>query len=158
MQISERTAQRLRAFAEGKITWAQVEGMTTERARAIAQMGCELAAAGRLEEARTLFEGLVASNPKDASSQAALGTVYQKLGREGDALGAYSQAIAQDPKDTVALGNRGELRLRAGDKDGLADLVRAVEADPEGETAAGRRARGLVRALTLEVGAPRQGA
>lgn len=140
----------LKKWIKGEATWAEVEGMTFEEARAIAQVGCDLAGQGRLEEARVIFEGLVAGNPKDSGSQAALGTVYQKLGRIDDAREAYDAALAADPKNPVALGNRGELRLKGGDKAGFADLMLAVEADPHGETAAGRRAAGLVRAITLQ--------
>ncbi len=147
MQFDAETTTKLRAWAKGEMTWAEVEGMTFDEARAIAQIGCDLAAAGRLEEARVLFEGLVAGNPKDAAAQAALGTVYQKLGRIQDALGAYTAAIEHDPKNPVALGNRGELRLKSGDAAGFEDLVRCLEADPNGETTAGRRSKGLVAAI-----------
>lgn len=142
--------RNLRKFARGEMTWAEVEGMTFEEARSIANVGCELAAAGRLEESRVIFEGLVAGNPKDSGAQAALGTVYQKLGRTQDAMTAYDDAVQADPKNPVALSNRGELRLRGGDKGGMADLMLAVDADPHGETSAGRRAAGLVRAITLQ--------
>jgi Flp pilus assembly protein TadD len=140
---------KLRAWANGEMTWAEVEGMTFEEAKAIAQVGCELAASGRLEEARGVFEGLVEGNPRDAAMRAALGTVYQKLGRVQDAMTEYSAALERDPKNPVALTNRGELRLRSGDRQGLNDLALAVEADPHGETHAGRRAKSLIRAITL---------
>jgi Flp pilus assembly protein TadD len=141
-------SRRLKAYARQEMTWAEVEGMTWDEARAIAQIGCDLAAVGRLEEARVIFEGLVAGNPNDAASHAALGTVFQKLGRVEEAMDAYDAALHSDPRHPVALGNRGELKLKLGDKEGLADLSRAVEADPKGETAAGRRARALLQAMT----------
>ena len=143
------TAEKLKAFVRGEVTWAEVEGMTFEEAKAIAQVGCDLAAAGRYEEARILFEGLVEGNPKDAASRAALGTVYQKLGRLQDAITEYSAALERDPHNPVALVNRGELYLRQGQRQGFTDVANAVEADPHGETAAGRRARALVKAITL---------
>ena len=37
-----------------------------------------------------------------------------------------------DIVDPVALANRGELRLKAGDRGGFSDLSKAVEADPYG--------------------------
>lgn len=129
-------------------TWAEVGGMTYADAKAIAQIGCDLAAQGRLDEARIVFEGLTAMNPKDTAARAALGTVYQKLGRIDDAMAEYTAAIKGDAKNAIALANRGELRLKANDKDGATDLARAVEADPKGETAAGRRANGLVQAMS----------
>lgn len=150
MQTDIDTRQKLTSFVRGEITWAELEGMTFQEARAIAQVGCDLAAAGRLDEARIIFEGLVAGNPKDSASQAALGTVYQKMGRIQDALEAYDAAVELDGRNPVALGNRGELRLRSGDRQGFGDLARAVEADPHGETNAGRRAKALVKAITLQ--------
>ena len=140
---------KLKSFARGEMTWAEVEGMTWEEAKAIAQVGCDLATAGRLEEARIIFEGLVAGNPKDSASRAALGTVYQKLGRLDEAISEYSAALDHDPKNPVALANRGELRLKAGDRGGFTDIANAVDADPHGETSAGRRAKGLVKAITM---------
>ncbi|MBJ6759408.1 tetratricopeptide repeat protein [Myxococcaceae bacterium JPH2] len=143
------TARKLKAFARGESTWAEVEGMTFEEAKAIAQVGCELAAAGRLDEARILFEGLVEGNPRDSAARAALGTVYQKLGRLDEAVAEYSAALARDAANPVALANRGELYLRKGERQGFTDLANAVEVDPHGETAAGRRARALVKAIAL---------
>lgn len=149
MDTQNESQAKLKAFARGELTWAQVEGMTFEEAKAIAQVGCELAASGRLEEARVLFEGLVEGNPLDTAARAALGTVYQKLGRTREALAAYNTVLERDPKNPVALGNRGELHLKQGNRQGFNDLALAVEADPEGLTAAGRRAKALVKAIAL---------
>lgn len=147
MHSSSDVVAEITAVREGKSTWSEIEGLTSSHAKAIAEIGCDFAAAGRLDEARVVFEGLVAMNPKDAAAHAALGTVYQKLGRLQDAVTEYGEAIRGDPKNPIALANRGELRLKAGDKNGLADLAQAVQADPHGETAAGRRARTLVKAI-----------
>jgi Flp pilus assembly protein TadD len=149
MNADTELKSRLNAFARGEMTWAEVEGMTFEEAKAIAQVGCDLAAAGRLDDARIVFEGLVAGNPKDSGARAALGTVYQKLGRTPEAITEYTAALEADPKNPVAWANRGELRLKAGDRAGFHDLSKAIDADPYGETAAGRRAKGLVKAITL---------
>src|SRR3954453_3238165 len=99
VQADSELKTRLNAFARGEMTWAEVEGMTFEEAKAIAQVGCDLAGAGRLEEARVIFEGLVEMNPKDSAARAALGTVYQKLGRAGEAMVEYSASLAQDPRN-----------------------------------------------------------
>ena len=147
--VDAETARKLRAFARGEATWAEVEGMTFEEAKAIAQVGCDLAGAGRLDEARILFEGLVAGNPQDSASRAALGTVYQKLGRLQEALTEYGAALERDPGNPVALVNRGELYLRQGNRQGFTDLAQAVEVDPGGASVAGRRARALVKAIAL---------
>jgi len=75
--------------------------------------------------------------------------VYQKLGRLQDAISEYSAALERDPHNPVALVNRGELYLRQGERQGFTDVANAVEADPNGNTVAGRRARALVKAITL---------
>lgn len=149
MRADQEMKDALKSVAEGELTFAEVSGLTFEEAKAIAQIGCDLAAAGRLDEARIVFEGLVEANPKDSAAHAALGTVYQKLGRIEDAVTEYSASISGDAKNPIALANRGELRLKAGDRQGFTDLAQAVESDPHGETAAGRRARGLVKAITM---------
>ena len=147
------TEELVRAWARGEATWAEVEGMGPAEAAAIARVGVELAAAGRLGEARVVFEGLVELNPRDAGAHAALGTVYQRLGLNDEALAAYGSALGVDPRQPVALGNRGELLLRLGRAEGFADIAAAVESDPGGRTVAGRRSAGIARAVTLAAAA-----
>ena len=148
MRANER--EKLLAFARGEATWAQVEGVTSTEAERMARTGVELARAGRLREAALVFEAMVEINPRDAGAHAALGTVYQKLGRTEDAVRAYGEALARDPAHPVALGNRGELLLRLGRREGFGDVAAAVAADPEGRTAAGRRAARLAKAITAD--------
>lgn len=138
-------------LALGRETLAEVTGMTHEEALRIAREGEALARAGRLEEARVLFEGLVACNPRDAGGHAALGTIYEKLGRRQLAWDAFDRALALVPGHAVASLGRGELRLRVGDVRGVEDVRRAAEADPGGRTSTGRRAGALLAVLN-EVG------
>jgi Flp pilus assembly protein TadD len=149
MELSPKTVERVEAFLRGEMTWAQVKGMTFQEAASLARLGCDYADAGQLEEAKIIFEALVAGNPKDGASRAALGTVYQKLDRIPDAREQYDAALELDPTNPVALVNRGELRVKDGDKEGLRDLARAADADPKGTTSAGRRAAALVKAIAL---------
>jgi tetratricopeptide (TPR) repeat protein len=142
--------ETLLAFARGEATWAEVEGITAADAARIARTGVELAQAGRLREAALVFEAMVEINPRDAGAHAALGTVYQKLGRTEDALAAYGQALSRDAAHPVALGSRGELLLRLGRREGFGDVAAAVAADPDGKTAAGRRAARLAKAITAD--------
>ncbi len=147
MGARDEQREKLLAVGRGELTLAELQGLTAEHARLLCQLGCELAAAGRNEEARVLFQGLVASNPRDAGALAALGTVLQKLGRTAEALASYDRALARSAGNAVALAGRGELRLRAGDPRGLADLRQAVRVDPDACTHAARRARELLSAL-----------
>ena len=156
MNLTPEMTQKLQALVDGRVTWAELEGITAERAAKMAQTGCELADAGRLDEARQLFEGMTAINPKDGAAHAALGTVFQKLGRITDAIAEYDAALALEPENPVALGNRGELRIKRGELDGMDDLVKAVAADREGKLPVSRRASGLLTAIALATAAKRQ--
>ncbi len=127
-------------------TVAQRIGITLHQSRAIVQIGCDLAAAGRLEEARVIFSGMVTLNPKDSAAAGALGSVLQKLGRIDEAKDEFTRALAIDPKNIVALCGRGELRMRSGDKGGADDLKRAVQVDPNAQTQPGKRAHAMVAA------------
>jgi Flp pilus assembly protein TadD len=163
--IDDAMRARLGPFARGELTWAEVEGITYDEARGIAQTGCELAAAGRLKEAQTIFEGLIAINPRDTSAHAALGTVHQRLGKPQEARASFDRALELFDGNVVALAARGELRLRHGDAEGIQDLVRAVEVDARGASLAGKRARAILGVIASRLQAkterprpPRRGA
>ena len=152
MQAGSGDMRAVVELALGRRTLAELTGLTQERAREIADRGTRLAQAGRLEEARILFEGLTASNPQDDGAHAALATIYEKLGRRDAALDSFDAALALCPEHPVALMGRGELRLRMGELEaGVQDVQRAALADPQGRTSAGRRAAGLL-AVLREVG------
>ena len=134
-------------WARGQATWAQVEGFTSAQAKDFAETACELARRGQLKKAAVIFEGLVALNPRDHASQAALGTVYQRLLRPKEARVAYDRALAVCRTDVVALAHRGELRIVQGDSGGIEDLHSALEVDSKLVSAAARRAKTVLGAL-----------
>ncbi len=55
----------------------------------------------------------VKQSPRDAASWFLLGSLYQELGREGDAEGAYQEVIRLDPKNAEALNNLAWLYVTA---------------------------------------------
>ena len=151
LQFSPSFKSRVNRWARGEITWAQVEGLSAEKAKEFQKTACDLARRGQLKKAKVILEGLVALNPKDHVSRAALGTVLQKLGQVDEARAAYDTAIATSDKDVVAFANRGELRIKAGDvAGGLGDLKRAVESDPKLNSASARRAKALATAIIVQ--------
>jgi Flp pilus assembly protein TadD len=152
VSVSPRFVENLARWAKGEITWAQVEGFTSKQARDFAKTACELAGRGQLKKAAAIFEGLVAFNPYDHASRAALGTVYQKMGRPDDAMREYDEAIATNGRDVVALANRGEMRLASGDMGGVEDLRRAIEVDPSLKTASAKRAKTVATAVANKTG------
>ncbi len=148
LRLSEAERELLRRFVRREITFAQLEGFTRDDARRIARMGHALYEQDRLEEARTLFEGLAALNPLDAYAHQVLGAIAEREGKAALARRYFDVCLSLNPANVWVRVRRGELRLREGDaRGGLEDLAAALEADPEGETPSGRRARLVVAAL-----------
>jgi predicted Zn-dependent protease len=62
-------------------TLAELQGMTPELGEAILRLAEEELGAGRLARARTLLEGLVVTNHRDADAWALLSTTHRRLGQ-----------------------------------------------------------------------------
>lgn len=138
----------LKKWLAGRVSLAQAQGFKPEELAGIAHLATVLYEQGKTDSARVLFEGLEALTPDDPRVHSALGAVYLRDGREGDALRHLNRALELSPSDTHALCNRGELRLRAGMlAEATADLRRAISLDPRGQDPAAMRARALIAAL-----------
>lgn len=145
--INNFTEENFKKFLFGKITWAQLEGMTMEQAYAIAEFGYTMYQQGRYKDARTLFEGLVIGNPYDPYFHAMLGAIYTKMDMHEEAAQEFSIAIELDPEDINSYVNRGELLLQHGEFEyAMEDLKAAIDLDPEGKNPASLRARALAAA------------
>jgi len=141
------TEENWEKFVMGEITWAQLEGMTMEQAYTIADLGYTFYEQGKYDDAQTLFEGLVISNPYDGYFHTMLGAIYAKKDMHEEAAEEYSIAIELDPENISAYVNRGELLLQHGEFEyAMDDLKAAIELDPNGEDPSGIRARALAAA------------
>jgi len=138
----------------GDGSWKEAFGLDSEAVSVLVQTAYRLAEQGRLDEAQTLWEGLVVLNPQEAYFHTALGCVYMRKGWVEDAMAAFQCALAQDPTDVVAHTYLGELALSRGDVEtALRHLSRAVELDPTETNPYANRARllsGLVAVLARE--------
>lgn len=121
---------------------------------ALAGVARQYADHGRVEEARTLLEGLLVLEPESSYLHTALGCVLLRLAAEAEALEHFDQALRLDPRDAAAHTYAGELRLRRGEEaSGLRHLDAAVLLDPEGRNPYSNRARTL-RLVARPVAAP----
>ncbi|GIW71995.1 MAG: hypothetical protein KatS3mg102_1537 [Planctomycetota bacterium] len=131
----------------GKKTLAEIAGVTAEQVYAVASLAHRLLREGQHEQALTMFEGLIALNPRDPNLWVWKGSTLHRMGpdRVEDAIKAYTRALELDPKHVTALANRGELNVVAGRyEEGLKDLKAAVENDPKGEDPTTVRARAIL--------------
>ncbi len=138
-------SEALEKFVRGDITLAELEGVDGESQSKIAHLGHRMLTSGKLDDAKLLFEGLVALNPYEPYFLLAAGSVAQQQDRFDDAERWYTRALERDPEHVVARANRGEVRAMRGDVAGATeDLVAAVKLDPKAQEPTTARARGLL--------------
>lgn len=118
----------LQRWADGKATLKDVRGYTDEELYAVAKTAYFFYYQGRINEARTLFQGLYAVNPLDPYFAKALGVVELAAGNAQGAMSAYDVAIKLSPEDPAAYVGRAEVKLSLGQKGAaVEDLRRAAQ-------------------------------
>jgi type III secretion system low calcium response chaperone LcrH/SycD len=122
-----RLLMQLQKWADGKATLKEVRGYTDDELYAIAKSAYFFYYQGRLDEARTLFQGLYAVNPADPYFAKALGTVELAAGNAKGAVSAYEVAIKLSPQDPAAYAGRAEAYTSLGDPRALDDWRRVAQ-------------------------------
>ena len=136
---------RLEAFIQGRITLGELEGIPKDAQYDMAKLGFGFLGEGKLDKARSVFEGLLALDPYDAYFQTAVGSIAHQEGKLEEAEARYSRALEINPFSAVARAHRGEIRLANGQlTEAIDDFVRAIQEDPEANEPATRRARALL--------------
>ena len=111
----------------------------------------ESAAAGRLADARSAYEQLIASSPDSAFLHLELGQVERDLGDTAAALGHIRQAIELDPSDPAAFRLESALHEKSGDLEAAIAAYDSVDRlEPSDESARQlARLRELLRIAAL---------
>lgn len=147
IQTPNFSEENLTKFVLGEITWAELTGLTMQDAYAFAEIAFNLFEQGKYDQAQTIVEGLVISNPYDGYFHSLLGSIYGRKGMHEEAQEEYSIALELNPNDLASHVNRAEILLQHGEiEKALMDLKHAVELDPKGEQPFGIRARALAQA------------
>lgn len=120
-------AQRLQKWADGKATLKDVRGYSDEELYSIARMGYFFFYQGKVDQARTVFQGLYAINPTDAYFAKALGVVEMAANNPAGALAAYDVALKIAPQDAAAYAGRAEVKLAQGQKAPAIDDLRRAQ-------------------------------
>jgi tetratricopeptide (TPR) repeat protein len=147
------TQERVKRFAKGEMTLGQLDGVSGPEMLEMAVTGFAMYEQGRYREARVIFEGLAALDPKESYYRTALGAVYLAQDKLDDARAQFDAAIELNDKDIAAFVNRGEVHLRQSRIiEAANDFKRAVDLDPENKDPLSLRARALAAAAldTLE--------
>jgi tetratricopeptide (TPR) repeat protein len=138
----------LQDFVSGRRTLAELEGIPKNHQYEMAKTGFHKLAAGKLEDAREIFLGLLALDPSDAYFHGALGVVAQQLGEPGVARRHLDKSIALNPYVAYVWVHRAEVRLGQGELTAaVEDLSRALALDETRRDPATRRAQAILQAI-----------
>lgn len=136
------------AFAAGKASLAELEGVGPKQLEANAALAQRLLAHGQLEPALKIFTGLVALEPREAHFHLGCGAVVMQQGDWATAEKWFTRALERNPNMGAAAAYRGEVRLHRGNvKGAVADLQAALKAEPACRQPHTLRARSLLLAL-----------
>jgi len=104
---------------------------------------------GKTDEAKTLFEGLVALDPKNGYYYRALGVIFYKLGESERALRQFGYAIRVAPQLPHAYVNRAEVNIALGRGPRAAkDLTQALSLMGTKSSHLRQKAQALLASLT----------
>lgn len=138
---------QMQKWADRKATLKDVRGYKDEELYAIAKTAYFFYYQGRLEEARTLFQGLYAVNPTDPYFAKALGVVELASGNTQGALAAYNVAQSLSPEDPAVYLSRAEVKLALGQKAQAADDLRVAAAKADEDDPLRFKAEAMLEAL-----------
>ncbi|TNE48283.1 MAG: tetratricopeptide repeat protein [Deltaproteobacteria bacterium] len=103
---------------------------------------------GKLENARTLYEGIHALNPDNVDAMMGLGSIYTHQGHTEQAIELFGRVLEEDPSNTFALLQRGECYIKVGGeeqlKQAVEDFKKVMELDPQAESREAKRALAII--------------
>ena len=148
-QIEIPPGAKVRRWAEGQATLKELKGYTDEELYHIAQHAYTLYLNGKFRDAQTMFEGLVAINPRNEYYYRGLGVVYHRRGDADRAIRQFGHAIKVAPRSPTAYVNRAEVHISRRDfPNALEDLAAAIRIAPNPSDPIVRKAAAL-RSLLL---------
>ncbi|MCC7384748.1 MAG: tetratricopeptide repeat protein [Deltaproteobacteria bacterium] len=135
---------QVKRWARGEATLQELKGYDAEELYFISQQGYTLFLNGKFQDAQTIFEGLVAIDPRNDYYYRALGVVYHRRGDAERALKQFSNALKVSPRSSSAYVNRAEVHISRRDyEQALDDLDKALRVAANPDEPVVRKARAL---------------
>lgn len=139
----------VRQLADGRITLKAIRGYSNEGLLAIARQAIVLFHQGKREHARTMFQGLMAVDPRNAYFARLAGVAECALENFAGALAAFDMAVKLESEEAASYVGRAEVYVAMGEApQAIRDLERAAALGGDPRLAAKARAMlaGLKRA------------
>ena len=135
---------------EGKQPLNVFLGLSPEQVQAFAALGFASYQQGRVEEAREIFEGVIALDSTSYYGWAGIGAIELSQDNLDAAETSLLAAVNRDGSDPTVLANLGEVYLRKGDAEKATGyLKKSLELDPNGEDPGANRARAILQGMML---------
>lgn len=127
-------------------------GLNKDQVDAMAVLGFQLYDQGRNDEARAIFEGLIALDSRSYFGYAGLGALALAEEKLDEADTNLRKAIELKPEDPTVHANLGEVLLRQGKfEEAAAEFDKALELDPEEEDPGANRARAILDGMEVVI-------
>jgi tetratricopeptide (TPR) repeat protein len=133
-------------------TGSRQAGLSKDQLDAIATLGFRFYEQGKTRDAETLFEGLIALDPKLYYGYAGLGAMALREEKLDQAVEHLKQAAALNPKDATVYANLGEALLRQAKlPEAATEFKQALKLDPQQTDPGANRARAILHGMGLVV-------
>lgn len=145
-------ADALQQVVDGKLPLNTFFGLGDDQIQAFAAIGFLNYQQGRMDEAREIFDGLVALDSSRYYGYAGLGAIALAAGDLETAETQLREALARNGNDPTVLANLGETLLRASKTEEAAGYFqKALELDPAGQDPGANRARSILRGMQMVI-------
>lgn len=142
--------ERVEKWLRGEITLQELSAISGPEMLEMAVIGFSMYEQGKYDQAKVVFTGLCALDPKEGYYRTALGAVYLAQDDLEMAEQALTEAIKLNDKEIASYVNRGEVYLRKGKiLEAAQDFKKAVDLDPMNKDPLSARAR-LLAAAAVE--------
>jgi len=129
----------------GRVSMSQMFGLAKQEIEAIAVLGFQLYEQGKVSDAETIFNGLVALDSHVYYGYAGLGALALAEEKLDEATRWLTRAAELSPEDPTVHANLGEALLRqARVEEAAAAFHQALALDPEEKDAGANRARAIL--------------
>jgi tetratricopeptide (TPR) repeat protein len=130
----------------------QSVGLSKNQLDAIAVLAFRFYEQGKAENAKTMFEGLIALDPNLYYGYAGLGAIALRDEKLDDAVTYLSRAVDLKPEDPTVYANLGEALLRqAKFSEAAGEFDRALKLDPQQRDPGANRARAILYGMNSVV-------
>jgi len=99
-------------WSRGETNLKEIYGFNAQELHGISNQGYLLLMQGKTEQAKIIFEGLIAIDPRNDYFYRALGVIYHHLGETDKAVRQFGYAIKVNRQDLTSYVNRAEIYIQ----------------------------------------------